>query len=339
MRFARAFAALILLVTLAPAQAATERSRASAPTEGCVQKEWGYRCFYGPYTASYDPEEEHDGYSFIEAPPEAGYITSSYATLVDEQGNAVGRHEAHLHHVVFANPNKDNLMCGNFPADFFFGSGKERTKMVMPEGYGYYWDNESPGYGYPPTWAMAHHLMTMHEGHEVDVFVRLDLEFQPVAEGPLVDVKPVWLDVMGCNIDPVFDVLKGSGKGGVFRKSDELTIPEGGRFVALGGHLHDGGLKLRLDNETSGEKVWVSRATYGKANGGWDLRQMSAYSGLPGPHVSAGDQLELTAYYDSTHRWRKVMGIMVGALAPDIEQDARSVPTSAGRVKALYGLR
>jgi hypothetical protein len=99
-----------------------------------------------------------------------------------------------------------------------------------------------------------------------------------------------------------------------------LTIPEGGQFVSLGGHLHDGGLKLRLDNETSGEKVWVSRATYGKANGGWDLRSMSSFSGVRGPVVEAQDRLTLTAYYDSTHRWNKVMGIMVGALAPGIEQ-------------------
>ena len=28
------------------------------------------------------------------------------------------------------------------------------------------------------------------------------------------------------------------------------------------------------------------------------------------------DRLRLTAYYDSTHRWNNVMGIMVGALAP-----------------------
>jgi hypothetical protein len=128
---------------------------------------------------------------------------------------------------------------------------------------------------------------------------------------------------MGCSQDPVFDVLKGSGNGRVYKKDKTLTIPEAGQFVSLGGHLHDGGLKLRLDNKTSGEKVWVSRATYGTGSAGWDLRKMSAYSGVPGPDVDAGDQLTLTAYYDSTHRWNKVMGIMVGALAPEIESPLR----------------
>jgi hypothetical protein len=330
MRFSRAFFALLLLGSLTIATSATARSERAAggPTEGCVTKDWGYRCFYGPYTASYDPNEEHNEYDLIPGPPQAGYVTSAYATLVDEQGDTVGRHEAHLHHVVFANPNKENLMCRQLPADLFFASGKERTRMEMPEGYGYYWDNQGPPQypSYPPTWAVAHHVMTMHEGHETDVFVRLDLEFEAVPEGSLIDVKPVWLDVMGCSQDPVFDVLKGSGSGGVYKKDNTMTIPEAGQFVSLGGHLHDGGLKLRLDNKTAGEKLWVSRPTYGNAYGGWDLRKMSSFSGVPGPLVEANDQLTLTASYDSTHRWKKVMGIMVGALAPGIEAGPYRLP-------------
>jgi hypothetical protein len=105
----------------------------------------------------------------------------------------------------------------------------------------------------------------------------------------------------------------------VYKKTLEMTAPVGGTFVALGGHLHDGGLKLRLDNLTTGEKLWVSRPTYGNASGGWDLRKMSSFSGTDGPRVEALDSLRLTAYYDSTHRWNNVMGIMVGALAPTTE--------------------
>jgi hypothetical protein len=324
MRLSRAVPALLLLGSLVAFQPATAGSRgAGGQTEGCIEKEWGYRCFYGPFHVRYDPEEDDDAFDLIEPVPKAGYITSMYATLVDEDGDAVSRHEAHLHHVVLANPNKTNLMCGSrIPGDFFFGSGKERTRMELPEGYGYYWDGKSPTYypSHPPTWAMAYHLMTMHEGHETDVFVRLDLGFEDVAEGSLIDVTPLWLDVTDCSVDPIFNVPKGSGTGGVFKKSLDMTVPEGGRMVALGGHLHDGGLKLRLDNLTTGERLFVSRPTYGKANGGWDLRKMSSFSGTDGPIVDALDEVRLTASYDSTHRWHKVMGIMVGALAPVAEQ-------------------
>ncbi|MGH2753803.1 MAG: hypothetical protein ACRDLB_05160 [Actinomycetota bacterium] len=318
MRATRALLTLIFLAILPLPAPASGGPQGASLTEGCKEKSWGYRCFYGPYDATYDPDEEHNEYGLIPAPPEAGYITSMHATLVDEEGDHVGRHEAHLHHVVFANPNRSNLMCPGFPADTFFASGKERTKMQLPDGYGYFWDAGSPpGYpGYPPTWGIVHHVMTMHEGHSTEVFVRLDLGFDAVDEGSLIDVTPVWLDVMGCAGDPVFDVRKGSGTKGVYERSLEMTVPAGGRFVALGGHLHDGGLKLRLDDMTSGEKLWVSRATYGPANRGWDLRRMSSFSGIPGSEVAEGDRVKLTAYYDSTHRWKKVMGIMVGALAP-----------------------
>jgi len=305
---------------------------AAGPTQGCVAKSWGYRCFYGPYEASYDPNEEHNEYGLIPTPPEAGYITSAHATLVDEQGDSVSRHEAHLHHVVFINPNKPSLMCPNIGADLFFASGKERTKLQLPDGYGYYWDNKGPPQypAYTPTWAIVHHLMTMHEGHETDVFVKLDLGFEAVPEGSLIDVKPTWFDVAGegddCSLDPVFNVQKGSGTDGVFQKSRTLTMPEGGHFIAFGGHLHDGGLKLRLDNDTTGEKVWTAHPTYGPAEGGWDLRKISSYSGAPGFPVTAQDQMRLTASYDSTHRWHKVMGIMVGVMAPGVEQGPYRLP-------------
>ena len=324
MRLKRAFFALLLFGSLPVAQSAPARPVGTdAVSEGCSALPSGdYRCFYGPFEARYDPEEDDDAYALIEPVQEAGYITSMYATLVDENGERIGRHEAHLHHVVFANPNKPNRMCGSsLPADLFFASGKERTRMELPDGYGYYWDGQAPPY-YPsasPTWAMAYHLMTMHKGHETDVFVRLDLGFEAAEEGALIDVAPLWMDVTGCSVDPIFDVRKGSGSRGVYKKTLEMTAPVGGTFVALGGHLHDGGLKLRLDNLTTGEKLWVSRPTYGRANGGWDLRKMSSFSGTDGPRVEALDSLRLTAYYDSTHRWNNVMGIMVGALAPTTE--------------------
>jgi hypothetical protein len=39
-------------------------------------------------------------------------------------------------------------------------------------------------------------------------------------------------------------------------------------------------------------------------------------AGVPGKPVAAGETLQLTAVYSSSHRWDDVMGIMVGMLAP-----------------------
>jgi hypothetical protein len=94
-------------------------------------------------------------------------------------------------------------------------------------------------------------------------------------------------------------------------------MPVGGEFITLGGHLHDGGRRLELFNQTTDEMVFVSHALYrGKhpADTDWDLRKMTSYSAAPGIDVAAGDELRLTAVYDHSQNWIAVMGIMIGAL-------------------------
>ncbi|MGH2786361.1 MAG: hypothetical protein ACRDJV_00440 [Actinomycetota bacterium] len=96
-------------------------------------------------------------------------------------------------------------------------------------------------------------------------------------------------------------------------------MPEGGKFVTLAGHLHDGGLRLALRNESSGAPVFVSQAIYEHR---WNLDAMTVYSDGAGVPVAAGDVVKLTAVYNDTHNgpgdlaWDNVMGIMMGALAP-----------------------
>ncbi len=293
-------------------------SRTTAVTERCVEKEWGYRCFYGPIHVELNSEQ---GIKSIPAPPEAGYITSLYATLVDKNGSLVDHHAAHLHHIVFGNPNKDDVTCRSYPfnlLDRFFAVGKERSKLQLPEGLGYHWDNEDPPGDYPvdsPGWAMIHHIHGMVEGYETDVFVRLDIGFTPSAEQTLTDVTPVWLDVRNCS-NSTFNVEKNSGVDGIYAEEWDYEMPIGGSFVALGGHLHDGGRRLRLDNTTTAEKIFVSRAGYSKTHK-WDLETMSSYSGLPGKRANAGDMLKLTAFYNDSKNWYDVMGIMMAFIVPD----------------------
>jgi hypothetical protein len=93
-------------------------------------------------------------------------------------------------------------------------------------------------------------------------------------------------------------------------------MPLGGEFVALGGHLHDGGKKLVLARAATGEEVFTSRARYDLGRRPWFLTRMTSFSGTPGKPVSAGESLVLTAVYSAKRRWEDVMGIMVGMLAP-----------------------
>ena len=71
-----------------------------------------------------------------------------------------------------------------------------------------------------------------------------------------------------------------------------------------------------LSRSATGEEVFASRARYGLRKRPWYLTGMTAFSGVPGKPVAAGETLQLTAVYSSSHRWDDVMGIMVGMLAP-----------------------
>jgi hypothetical protein len=194
------------------------------------------------------------------------------------------------------------MTCPGWP-ERFFATGKERTRIVLPAGYGYHWAAGS-------IWGMNYHLDSHHVTGEV--YLRLNMGFVPDAKATgMADATPVWFDVDNCS-DSEFNVIRDPTRGN-YERTWTYTMPKGGKFVALAGHLHDGGIRLRLRNLTTGERVFTSRAIYRYR---WNLRAMTTYADAAGKPVAADDQLELTAVYDDDHSWKDVMGIMIGALAP-----------------------
>ena len=331
MRISRAVIALTFLLTALPATTASAQSVPEVNGD-CTKIAKGYRCLYGPFSF---PGKDSDGAlvftGLVRPPGEAGYITSMRATLEDKKGGFVARHAVHLHHAVWLNTRKEDMTCPDFPIageyldytpDRFFATGKERTRTEFPEGYGYHWDNQPlDQYAFMgPLWAMNTHLHWMHGGYPKEVYIRLHLGFTPDDEATgMTDVRPVWFDVDNCS-DSEFDVPGPKDPQNDYELTWDYTMPQGGEFIAMGGHLHDGGRTLELKNLTTDEMVYVSSAVYGSknpANSDWDLRKMTSYSRLPGVDVTAGDALRLTAVYDHSRNWTDVMGIMIGALVVD----------------------
>lgn len=302
-----------------PASATT--SPGAVPSS-CSRTDGGYRCSIGPFDVEAD--EMLEIMTGVAAPSEAGYMTWGKAKLVDDSGRALGRHTVHLHHAVWLNPYEKDMTCdsyegGTFPGfERFFATGKELTKLDLPKGYGYFWD---PQVGQPytesaPWWALVAHLDGMHGAS--NFYIQVDMGFVPETEAEAItNVEPIWLDVRNCNSDPVFDVRAGSGRDGIHKERWTYQMPRSGRFVFSAGHLHDGGLRISLENLTTGDHLYTSKATYGVEDEPWYLTKMSSWSGLPGIKVAKGDRLRLTAVYDSTHSWEDVMGIMVGAFVPE----------------------
>jgi hypothetical protein len=295
-------------IVLAAGTLVTSPASAAKVDSGCHETTTGYTCFYGPYDVG--PEGLMINGTLVAAPEEEGFITDARATLVGSDGDEVSVHKVHLHHAVWVNTKEEDLTCPSSPGDRFFATGKERTRMDLPDGYGYHWAYDHTNY-----WGMVAHLDGMHGSGQNNVYIRLKMGF---TTDPLTTpIRPVWVDVNGsCTGDPTFDVPKSTDETNRFRLSAPLDMPASGDFIGMGGHLHDGGVRLKLKNHSTHERMFVSKAVYNKHDP-WFLEKMTSFYDLPGKPVSQGDDLELTAVYRNSRNLQDVMGIMMLALVED----------------------
>lgn len=262
------------------------------------------------------------GTELIPSPSTEGYVTGISATLVDTKGVEEPISHIMLHHIVFAKVGVPDYTCKRFTdfdgnklpalAQRFYAEGEERTTIEMP-----------PGYGYPnraaDRWGMTYMLMN-HRKITESVYVQYTVRY--VTGEPLTAVKPVWLDVRNCESDPILNVPGDRPMFSTYAKHADFTMPESGLLVAGGAHLHGGGLKATLtDQSCRGRTLFTSEPTWGlpvikpvmHENGPKHMTTFSTANGLP---VAAGDRLRLTASYDDSLPHSRVMGIMIVYLAP-----------------------
>jgi hypothetical protein len=220
----------------------------------------------------------------------------------------------------------------------FFASGEEKTQMILPAGYGY-------PYKAKDVWVinyMLHNLLSTPDS----VSIVYDLDFIPAdaAGGKTIKpARPIWNDVENGKIYPVFDVLKGSGKDGIYTYPDDEPDAYRGRspanefvvdrdMVLLGtaGHLHPGGLYTDMyvsrqgagagaaaeaKPSIAGDKAHIfrSEAVYYEPAGAvsWDV-SMTATPLDWRVSVKKGDVITISSTYDTKRAsWYESMGIMV----------------------------
>jgi plastocyanin len=267
-------------------------------------------------------------YSVVQAPMSArspavdGYVVGMDAEVVDAAGRVQGRDRVMLHHVVFAKVGVPDYTCGGF-TQRFFGEGEERLALSLPRGYGY--PNKATD-----RWALLYMLMN-HKPQTLKGYIRYRVRY--VTGEALTPVKPVWLDVRNCTggIDPVFDVPGGGKSFSTFTKSADFTMPESGRLIAGGGHLHGGGVRLELRNATCRTKPFESLPTWGGPKPRPLLHEpgptkMSAFRSTVGIPVAKGQRLRLAAVYENHAPHTRVMGIMLVFLAPDAVSGCGATP-------------
>ena len=209
------------------------------------------------------------------SPAVDGYVVGMDAEVVDAAGRVQGRDRVMLHHIVFAKVGSPDYTCGGF-TERFFAEGEERLAMSLPSGYGY--ANKATD-----RWALLYMLMN-HKPQTLNGYIRYHVRY--VTGEARTPVKPVWLDVRNCSgPDPVFDVPGGGKSFSTFTKTGDFTMPESGRLVAGGGHLHGGGIRLELRNATCGTKPFESRPTWGRT-------QAAAVAPRAGPDEDVGVPLD-----------------------------------------------
>ena len=302
---------LVLTITALVALAAP--SLASAAVETLVLRSQAFPM---------KPYQVVQGMTAVPSPRVDGYVTGMTVEVVDSAGRVQTMNDVMLHHAVFVKALVPDYTCGRFydydrrpsplPAERFFGAGEEHMELHLPDGYGY--ANRGTD-----IWGLVYMLMN-HRNAASTVHVQYRIQY--VTGEPRTPVKPVWLDVVNCYADPIFTVPGTGGPGSSFVRTSDFTMPESGRLVSGGAHIHGGGQRIELRNATcSTRELFTSRPSWpehyplpmmhepGPAH-------MTSWSDAAGIPVAAGETLRLRAVYDNSRPHMRVMGIMIAWLAP-----------------------
>ncbi len=277
----------------------------------------------------------------IENPDISGHITKMEVDIVDAPagGDPVPISRLMLHHIVFLNVNERDRTCdgfrdfgGNFSyagldPERFYAAGEERAKLFLPPGYGY--QHNASDY-----WAMTY--MVMNHRKEADtawIQWKVTVDDDPAIEA----VHPYWLDARNCRADPIYNVPGTGRPGSTAVEKTPFTMPESGRIIGAGGHVHGGARVLRLVQPQCGSRqLGYSAPTWGMPDHPfYNVRpilhepgpiNMSAFGTSTGIPVAAGETIQLNSIYDNADPHTRVMGIMVVYVAPDPTVTAQCSP-------------
>ena len=190
-----------------------------------------------------------------------------------------------------------------------FGMGEETSSALVPKTVGLPLDRGMD---------MALYVMwNNHTDQPLDgVTFELTIKYAPrnLSPRPTI-VLPFKADV---NIHPgygdAFDLPPGGGS-----RSALFTVGTSGRLLAVGGHLHDYGKEIRLEDPATGHVLARVRAE--RRPDGTVLGVDHGLYGVlgRGPHLIAGHQYRLVAVYQGSpaDSIRGAMGVMGGIFAPD----------------------
>lgn len=239
-------------------------------------------------------------------PCEDCFITGFVPRLVYDDGSPADmRTGVMLHHFGLYDPSRPDPAGGRCAwGGPVVGGGDEREPwFALPKGYGY---KVAPG-----PWAGFAELMNTGAVPR-QVHLEADVYSVPASTPGIKPVTPIMLSVAdACS------TMEYSVPAGRHITSMTWVSPVTGRIVWALGHVHPGGVGVLLSNDSTGERICASRATYGTpgADPHMDpmaamVTSMSTCSWDSLGTVRAGERLTVTSLYNSPRPLTDVMGIM-----------------------------
>ncbi len=239
--------------------------------------------------------------------PVDGWFRGYRITLVDGHGQPVPKHI--LHHMIMVNFGRRQLL---YPAaERLMGAGTETDDEVSVP--------KTIGIPLTPGMRLGMYVAWHNDtGKDLDsVFLKVTMLWTPKNQNPQpVNSLPIYMDVnLTVGGSNTFDVVPGKST-----KSYEFTLPVGGRLLGVGGHLHDYGVRVRLEDAESGKEIAQVTATRDSAGHVSKVsRKLYGVTG-EGLKLKANHRYRVVGEYDNPTGETLVKGAMahmVGLFVPD----------------------
>lgn len=238
--------------------------------------------------------------------PVDGWFRGYKLEVIDQNGGELPRRI--MHHMIVVNYDRRQLLYS--AAERLFGTGTESEDAEVPKTIGVPIKNGST-LGFYVAW---------HNDTGVDlngVRLRITMEYLPKNQNPRpLAVLPIYMDVNltvgGTN---TFDVPPGKST-----KTYDFTLPLSGRLIGYGGHMHDYGVMVRLEDAATGKEL--ARVTTTRDSAGRVSKVSRSLPGVKGRGVKlqANHPYRVVAYYDNPTGELLKNGAMAhisGLFAPD----------------------
>lgn len=264
----------------------------------------------GPFSvAGGEHAHHHGGHGPVLLPfawPVGGWLRGVMIDLVDRDGRAVPRRL--LHHLNIVNLDRRQLVLPTY--ERLLAVGQETGDLRLPAGIGVPIAREA---------RMA--LLVAWASGAVDpgpVQLRVRFQWAPSNTSPApVAVLPLPLDVgfePGAASD-AYDLPPGPSE-----RRLEFTVPVDGRILAIGGHLHDYGTALRLEDADGGKTLVELRPEVDGQGRIVRIPIRTPGASGDGIRLRAGRRYRVVARYDNATGATLsdgAMGLMIGIFAPD----------------------